>query len=523
MTVKSKVLNGSERYKCLVIEVFDCGKARLFMKNVKKKRFWFVLLMVLVYAFGLNAWAKGDETIKSGVYADSIDLSGMTATEATAAVEAYVEELKAVEIVLQAADNNQVTTTVGDLGITWSNRELVTEAMELGSQGNVIERYKILKDLEHENKVYEIAFEFDIQAINDILTNECAQYDRDAINVSLTRENGQFQVVEGQTGYVLDVEKSIDVVNNYLTQEWNHETCSIPLDIRVEEPGGSAEELAEIQDVLGSFTTSYTSSGSSRSANVENGARLINGITLYPGEEFSTYQTVAPFTKDNGYYMAGSYMSGKVVDSMGGGICQVSTTLYNAVLLAELEVTERHNHSMIVSYVDPSADAAIAESSGKDFKFVNNLDHPIYIEGYVENKRITFNIYGKETRDAGRSVQYESEVLQVNRPSSDIIYADASQPIGYVTADSAHIGYRAKLWKVVTENGVEVSRTEVNSSTYKMVPRTAMVGTATADPVAYEEIMAAIGTGNLDHVRNVIALLTTPATETTEATEQPGV
>ena len=95
--------------------------------------------------------------------------------------------------------------------------------------------------------------------------------------------------------------------------------------------------------------------------------------------------------------MAGSYISGKVVDSIGGGICQVSTTLYNAALLAELEITERHTHSMTVSYVDLSADAAIAESAGKDFRFVNNTDYPIYIEGIIKNKQITFNIYGKET------------------------------------------------------------------------------------------------------------------------------
>ena len=83
----------------------------------------------------------------------------------------------------------------------------------------------------------------------------------------------------------------------------------------------------------------------------------------------------------------GSYLNGKVVDSIGGGIRQVSTTLYNAVLRAELEVTERHNHSMIVTYVDPSADAAIAESSGKDFVFVNNTDYPIYIDGHTADKK----------------------------------------------------------------------------------------------------------------------------------------
>ena len=101
-----------------------------------------------------------------------------------------------------------------------------------------------------------------------------------------------------------------------------------------------------------------------------------------------------------------------------------------------------------------------------------------------------------------------------------MIYADASQPIGYIVSESAHVGYKAKLWKIVTENGVEVSREQVNSSSYKMTPRTATVGTATADPHAYEEIMAAIGTANVDHVKNVIALLTGQAVQTSA---QPGV
>lgn len=486
-----------------------------------KSGFPVVLLLVLCFAFDLTVQAKGSDTIKTGVYADNIDMSGMTAAEATAAIEAYVEELKAVELTLLAADNNEVKTTVGDLGITWANEELVTEALELGSHGNVIQRYKMLADLEHENKVYDIVFEFDMQAINDLLANECAKYDREAVNVSLKREDGEFHVVEGQTGYLLDIEASIDVVYDYLTQEWDRQPCQIALDIMVDEPEGSAEELAVVSDVLGTFTTSYTSSGSARSANVENGAKLIDGTTLYPGEEFSTYEAVAPFSQANGYYMAGSYMNGKVVDSLGGGICQVSTTLYNAVLLAELEVTERHNHSMIVSYVDPSADAAIAESSGKDFRFVNNTEYPIYIEAYVKGKHITFNIYGKETRSAERSVRYESEILEVINPPADSITADASQPIGYIVTESAHIGYKAKLWKIVTENGVEISREQVNSSSYKMTPRYATVGVATADPIAYNEIMAAIGTANIDHVKNVIAILT--GQNQTPTAEQPGI
>lgn len=235
-----------------------------------------------------------------------------------------------------------------------------------------------------------------------------------------------------------------------------------------------------------------------------NGCSLINGSTIYPGEEFSAYEAVSPFTVDNGYHMAGSYLNGQVVDSLGGGICQVSTTLYNAVLRAELEVTERYNHSMIVTYVDPSADAAIAESSGKDFKFKNNLDYPIYIEGYTTpDKQITFTIYGVETRDSGHEVVYESEVLERIEPDTEVIYTDAAQPVGYCSVQSAHIGYKARLWKIVKENGVEVSREQINSSTYMKAPRSATVGIATEDPGAYNAIMAAVASGSVDQVKAV--------------------
>ncbi len=483
------------------------------MKKGKKTGLSVVLLLVLTFAFGITVQAKEENTIKTGIYADGIELSGMTAEQAEAAISAYVEELQEVPITLEAAGDNEVEVTAGDLGIQWVNTELVEEAMELGRHGNVIQRYKALKDLEHENHIFKIEFSFDLQAISDVLTEKCAKYDQKAVNASLKRVDGKFQVVDGQTGYMLDVESTIDSVNNYLTLEWNHEPCSIPLDIETEEPKGSAEELAAVKDVLGSYTTAYTNSGAGRAANVDNASRLINGTTLYPGEEFSAHDAISPITSENGYYMAGSYLNGKVVDSVGGGVCQVSTTLYNAVLLSELEVTERFNHSMTVSYVEPSADAALAQSAGKDFKFVNNTDYPIYIEAYTQNKKVTFNIYGKETRPAGRTLRFESEILQVIPPSADQIYVDASQPIGYIVSDSAYTGYKAKLWKIVMENGVEVSRTQVNTSNYKMVPKSATVGTATADPAAYEEIMAAIGTGSVDHVKNVIAILTAQAAE----------
>jgi uncharacterized protein YabE (DUF348 family) len=110
-------------------------------------------------------------------------------------------------------------------------------------------------------------------------------------------------------------------------------------------------------------------------------------------------------------------------------------------------------------------------------------------------------------------VRYESEVLEVTNPPGDTIYADASQPVGYIVTESAHIGYKARLWKITTENGVEVSREQVNSSSYKMVPRSATVGTATSDPDVLNEINAAIASGSVDTVKATIASITSRAAQ----------
>ncbi|MBQ6807086.1 MAG: VanW family protein [Lachnospiraceae bacterium] len=474
------------------------------MIKMWKKLSVVVALCISIFSFDMTAEAKEDERIESGIYVNDINLSGKTVSEAKEEVQAFVDSFANAQITLRTIDDHSIVTTASEIGMTWGNPEIIDEAAGLGKDGNIVQCYKALKDLEYANKVYKVSFDFDKEKIKSLIEEQGAQYNQEAVNATLTRVNDAFQITEGQTGIVVDTEASTNAVYDYLVNSWNGSGCEIDLVVTVQEPQGSVEELSQVKDVLGTFTTSFSTSGSSRSANVTNGCRLINGRTLYPGEEFSAYEAVAPFTQANGYYMAGSYLNGQVVDSLGGGICQVSTTLYNAVLNAELEVVERYNHSMIVTYVDPSADAAIAESSGKDFKFVNNTDHPIYIEGITTpEKQITFNIYGVETRDSNREVRYESVVLERIAPDTEVIYTDATQPVGYCSVQSAHIGYKAQLWKVVMVDGVEVSREQVNSSVYNKAPRSATVGIATADPVAYEAIMAAVATNNVDQVKAV--------------------
>jgi len=189
---------------------------------------------------------------------------------------------------------------------------------------------------------------------------------------------------------------------------------------------------------------------------------------------FSAYEKLTPFTVSNGYFEAGAYSNGKVIDSIGGGACQVTTTLYNAVLLSELEVVERQPHSMTISYVDLSRDSAIA-GTWKDLKFKNDTKSPILIEAYTSGRTITFNIWGDETRDTKtRTIKFETVVLDEKAPGKDVVTKDPTKPTTYsLTTQSAHTGYVAELYKIVYENGVEVSRTRV----YNATPRYVTVGT----------------------------------------------
>ena len=447
-------------------------------------------ICLLAMASSMTVCAAG-ETILKGVSIDKLDVSGMTREEALAALESYEKNLGGQSIKLGIGDN-VIEAKLSDLGVTFDNEDLVDEAIGVGHAGNIVKRYKDQKDLQHSGKTFPLSWQTNEDTVRTYVENNCTKYDKKAQNASLTRENGAFNFVAGTEGLELNVDSAVRTISDYLENSWTSDNTEVlKLETQVTEPEGSAEELANIKDLLGSFTTSFSTSGSNRCKNVSSGASHINGTVLYPGEEFSAYETVSPFTEANGYAMAGSYLNGEVVDSMGGGICQVSTTLYNAVLRAELNVTERSPHSMTVHYVDLSEDAAIA-GTYKDFKFVNSTEYPIYIEGYTtSDKKITFNIYGKETRDKNRTISFESQMVS-ETPATTILQEDAGQGIGYKAVSSkGSSGYVAELYKIVKVNGVETDRIKVNKSTYKGTNRVVTYGTA-GDPTLSENLRAAI-------------------------------
>ena len=440
--------------------------------------------------------------IHKGIYIDNTDVAGMTQEEANSMVESRIADRYDATLTLTSPTGYEVKVHPAQLGMSWANTDIAKKAASYGTTGNILKRYMVAKDLERSNINYNLELNFDRDKLTAIIEENLDGFNQEAIDYELSKNDNGIMVKEGCPGIVVDEEAAVENALSFLKNDWDGKDAVIELTSHVDEPQGSVEGLTQITDVIGSFTTSYKKSGASRCSNVANGCRLINGSTVYPGEQFSVLEHLVPFTTQNGYELAGSYMNGLVVDTLGGGICQVSSTLYNAVLLAELQVDERQNHSMIVDYVDPSGDAAIAESSGKDFKFTNNKDFPIYIEGYVtDEKEITFNIYGVETRPANRKVSFRSEVLERTVADYESIIPDAGKPVGYLSLTSSHAGIKARYIKEVTVDGVVQSSEVINNSSYKMVPRTLVVGVGTDNAEAYNQLQEAIATGSIDQVR----------------------
>lgn len=473
-------------------------------------------------AFPMEAAAASD-VVPDGIYVADMNLGGLTSEEAGQKVEEYVNGMANQTVTLDV-DGTPVRTTAGELGFRWSNTDVVETTTQQYEGGNLIRHYMNLKDLQMNPVTLELETELDDGKIASFVETECNAVTAQPQDASITRENGGFIITPEVVGKTVDIDATRQRLQEALD---NGLDAPVVVTAVVEEkmPEVTAEKLATIQDVLGTFSTDFSSSGASRSTNLKVGSGKINGRVLMPGETLSGYECMQPFTTANGYATAAAYENGQVVDSIGGGVCQIATTLYNAALLAELEITQRQNHSMIVSYVKPSNDAAIA-GTYKDIKVTNPYDTPIYVEGGTNGRTLFFTFYGKETRPANRTIKYVSETLSVTDPGEPIIKVDPSMaPGARVQEQSSHRGLRSRLWKYVYVDGVETEKTILHTDTYnasKAIIRTGPEVPAATEPVEVPADVPAESIPQFVTGENGGPGVTVPTPETSPATGGPG-
>ncbi len=446
-----------------------------------KKKTLSMSLAAIVIAAGIGflspAYAMAD-TLPDGIYVGEYNLGGMTEEEASQKIQDLVNEMENQKITL-IVDGQPVETIAKDLGFHWSNPEAVSQAASSWQGGNLIKRYLNKKDIEQNHVIIPLETALDDGSVASFVAEKCAQGVMEPKNATITRDKGVFVVTPSAIGKTVDVAATKQALDAALANGLKEPVTATAVVVEVK-PAITTDDLITIKDVLGTFSTSFSSSGASRSKNLQVGAGKINGHVLMPGETLSGYECMHPFTVENGYATASAYENGQVVDSIGGGVCQIATTIYNAVLRAELEVAQRQNHSMIVGYVKPSEDAAIA-GTYKDIKFTNNYSTPIFVEGYTSGKTLTFTIYGKETRPANRTFDFVSETLSVTDPGAPKEIVDPTMPPGSRSqVQSAHKGMKSRLWKVVYVDGVEQSREILHTDTYN--PSKAIIKVGPAAP-----------------------------------------
>ena len=304
-------------------------------------------------------------------------------------------------------------------------------------------------------------------------------YELPVLNAELKATGHGFKILKEDNGYEVDQKKSTAEFANYINKKWDGKSdIDFTATTKVTKPKYTVKDCMKVSNTpMGTFTTSVSGGeiNKTRNKNIKVGAKKLDGYTIYPGEQFSCNEHLAPWTEDNGWYNAGTIVGSKVEDSLGGGICQVASTLYNALLRAEIKVVKRFPHSLSVGYVDFAADAALA-GDYKDLVFENNTDAPIYLQSHFDGVSLTFNIYGHDTRKKWHEVKYESELIKTI-PVKKITVKDPTKPVGFVEVEEGHVGRVAKLWKITYEHGKQVSKELLHESKYKMVPTKTIKGT----------------------------------------------
>lgn len=275
-----------------------------------------------------------------------------------------------------------------------------------------------------------------------------------------TYTTNPYKIVASQNG--IDFDMSLEDAKNMLKED--KETYTIPL--KTLYPKVTTDNIGSeaFPDLLATYTTNYSSSGANRANNVALAASKINGVVLMPGEVFSYNGTVGKRTIAAGFKAAGAYSNGQVINEVGGGICQVSSTLYNSVLRANLEIVSRTNHMFQVGYVPIGTDATVSWGS-PDFKFKNNRNYAIRIVATTHNKNVTIKIFGLKQED-----DYEIEILSYR--TGTIGYKttytnDSSLAPGQTKVIQAGSpGATSVAYKILKKDGKEVSRELLSRDTY---------------------------------------------------------
>ena len=475
--------------------------------------------------------------IINGISVGKIDISKLSKEEAKSKLE-EIYMAKAEKQIFLAHEDFETTITYETLETKYQIENAIEEAYNVGRAGNIFkDNFDILKTwIKGRNIKIEVTIENDM--INQISENISNNIQNAMIQPSYYIEDSKLIITQGKEGLIVDEKQLLEEIYKVIDAESEDEqNIKIPvinaipekiniekiheevykevknayytkdpftiypeeegIDFDIEEAKVLIQEEKEeyeipliitkptktineigteaFPDLLATFSTKYQASNVNRTTNLKLAANKVNGTVLLPNQEFSYNKTLGERTVAAGYKEAATFSNGKVVDGLGGGICQISSTLYDAVIMANLNVTVRRNHQFVTSYVPAGKDATVVWGS-QDFKFVNTRKYPIKITATVQGGIATIQVWGVK-EEVEYDITIETKKVATIQYTTDYVQ-DPTLPAGQQKViQEGNNGRKVEAYKVTRLNGKVVSTTLLSKDTYNAMKKIVHVGT----------------------------------------------
>ncbi|MGO4110601.1 VanW family protein [Paenibacillus sp. YAF4_2] len=448
----------------------------------KKLHLWiiiiFALLLVASVGYGALSYYSGQDTVPEQVTAGGVDISGLPIDDALKKLDQYEQMLESRTITV---DGNAAADAEGSK--QWTAAEIgykaefigVREELKKLRSGNVWTRSKFRY---HFPSTFELKQSYDPAVFDKLVRAEWDWIDsNEPVNATRTIASNDKVVYTPHTdAYRIDVEPLKDKVASWIVVPDSQlggqpeQTLTAKLEVKTVHPDITLEKLKDegIDRKIIEFTTSFATSAEGRAFNVTSTAKVLNDWVLEPGDVFSYGDVVAKTEKEFGYKEAPVISNGKLVPGIGGGICQVSSTLYNAILrISGIDIVERRNHSLPVAYLPKGQDATFA-SGAIDFRFRNSTGKKLIIRTVVEDRKLTVKLFG--TMPENIRYDIESNIVKTVQPAVQKV-TDKSLAAGkQVVVQNGSVGYIVDTYRTLVKDGKAVSREKVSHDTYRAQP-----------------------------------------------------
>ena len=401
-----------------------------------------------------------------GVAVGGHNVGGMTVSEARARLQTQMSECETAPLSLRLGDEAW-RVNPEEIGTVVDVEAALRAAYSIGRSGRLYARLAQRRQAAREKIDIPLVVSVDEQRLRDLVFALANVVQVQPVDARIVITDDDEVIIEPSSeGRQLDVDELISRLRSTTLSRGARE-IDLPVETVLPTVITSELESRGIIRLLGEYTTKFKASNVKRSNNIRLGAAMIDGTIIAPGDVFSFNEVVGPRTPERGFLEADIILNAELVPGIGGGICQVSTTLYNAALLSDLEIVSRVNHSLPISYVPLGRDATVSYGA-IDLKVRNSTDHHVLLKARVDKDTITFKVFGDLPRDM--VVGIETEVLERIEPGV-IEQVDAKSPSGSrTTIQTGAPGYLVAVWRVVISEGVEIRRELISRDRYKPQP-----------------------------------------------------